>query len=377
MTTRRYLFLLVVTSLPLAACGSVANKTEGTGGSVGSDGSVGTGGATVGAGGTTGLGGATTGSGGATGAGGATGSGGTIVVDAGPTDAPALVDGGVGDAPSGACDLTKPFSTPALVTSITTTSSEEDVWLTADSRTAIMASNRPSDAGVGDYDLYIASRSAAVGDFGVATLMANVNSPSSDRRPVLTSDGLTLFFTSNRTVGEGGTGNNIFVSTRVNTLADFGAPGTLANANTSSNDLVNSVTSDGKILYLDSTVGASRDLYMKDLTSSSPPVSVTELNSASSDEAFATISADSLTMYFASTRPLPGAAPDAGTTDYNVWTAHRSTPTGTFSDLAPVTELNSSTLDVPNWISPDGCTIYISTERDGIRHIWSATKPAS
>ena len=93
----------------VAACGSVANKS-GAGGA--------------------------TGSGGTSAAGGVTGSGGTLS-DAGAggaIDAP--VDSGGSDGPVAACDLTKPFGTPALVTSLNTGFQEIDVWLTDDSRTA-------------------------------------------------------------------------------------------------------------------------------------------------------------------------------------------------------------------------------------------------
>jgi hypothetical protein len=324
----------------LAACGSVSNKSD-----AGTDD--------------------------AAGSGGATGSGGSIA-DAG------------NDAPTVTCDLTKPFGAPALVTSLNTGFVEIDVWLTDDSRTAYVASNRTDLGGLGSYDIYVASRASATGDFGAMTALANVNSTASDRRPVLSSDGLTLFFSSNRPVGDGGTGNNIFVVTRPNALADFGTPGPLAGANSAATDFPDSVTSDGKLLYLDSQSAATRDIYVRDLTTSNPPTPVAELNSTNSD-AFAVISHDGRTIYFASNRTsaarVDGGSPDASArTDFDVWVAHRAAATGAFSNLAPVTELNTTSEDAPNWLSPDGCTIYLSSDRNapaGARHIWAASKPAN
>ena len=329
-----------------AACGSVSNKSDaGSGGAVGS--------------------------GGDTGSGGATGGGGTIA------DASS-------DASVVACDLTKPFGTPALVTSLNTGFVEIDVWLTDDSRTAYVASTRTDLGGPGGNDIYVASRASATGDFGAMSLLANVNSASADRRPVLSPDRLTLFFSSNRPVGDGGTGTNIFVVTRPNALADFGTPGLLAAANSTATDFPDSVTADGKLLYLDSASGASRDIYVRDLTTSNPPTPVAELNSTNSD-AFAVISHDGRTIYFASNRTsaarVDGGAPDAAArTDFDVWVAHRAAATGAFSNLAPVPELNSTSEDAPNWLSPDGCTIYLSSDRNapsGSRHIWAASKPAN
>ncbi len=337
----------LLAAVGLAACGSVASNSD------------------AGAGGATGSGGASA-SGGATGSGGSAGTGGAI--DAG------------NDAPAAACDLTKPFGAPALVTSLNTGFMEIDVWLTGDSRTAYIASNRTDIGGPGSYDLYVASRAAATGDFGAMTLLANVNTASSERRPVLSPNLLTLFFSSSRPVGDGGTGTNIFVVTRPNALADFGTPGPLAAANSAATDYPDSVTSDGKLLYLDSTVAVNRDIYVRDLTSSNAPTPVAELNSSSAD-AFAVISNDGRTVYFATARPLPGATGDAAVrTDFNVWVASRAGATGTFSNLAPVTELNTTSEDAPSWLSPDGCTIYLSSDRNapsGDRHIWAATKPAN
>jgi len=343
-------------AVALSACGSVADKSDaGSGGTTGSAGSTGSGGAGAG--------------------GGATGSGGSTL-DAGTGGA---VDAG-NDAPAAACDLTQPFGTPALVTSLNTGFQEIDVWLTDDSRTALIASNRTDIGGLGSYDIYIASRPGPTGDFGAMTALANVNSASSDRRPVLSPNRLTLFFSSNRPIGDGGTGTNIFVVTRPNALADFGTPGPLAGANSAATDYPDSLTSDGTLLYLDSTVGANRDIYVRDLTTSNPPTPVAELNSSSA-EAFAVISSDGRTIYFATTRPLPGAVGDAAVkTDLDVWVARRAGAAGTFSNLAPVTELNTTSEDAPSWLSPDGCTIYLSSDRSapaGDRHIWAASKPAN
>jgi len=265
-----------------------------------------------------------------------------------------------------------------LVAGINSGFREQDAWLTADELTAIFASDRTDLGGPGGYDLYRATRTARTADFGAPTLMASLNSAQTDRKPVLSPDGLTLFFSSSRPLADGATtSNNIYVATRPNALSDFGAPGTLAGANSSASDLVNSITADGKVLYLDSGSGSSRDIYTRELASSAAPVAVSGVNSAD-DEGFGVISADSLTLYFGSNRPVPNQ-PDAGIMDpWNIWVAHRTSPTGTFGTPSPVAELNTLSLDIPSWMSADGCTIYLTSDRNapsGTRHIWVATRP--
>ena len=344
-------------ALTLAACGSVAGKSP--------DAASGTGGSSSG------------------GIGGAADAG-----DAAPTSDSGNPGGpdAAADGLAAPCNLARPFGAPAIVSSLNTGFLDIDVWLTADSRTAIVASNHTGAGGPGGFDLYTAGRAAATGDFGAATPLPVVNGVDTDRKPVLSPDSLKLFFSSNRLVGDGGTGLNIFVATRPNPLSDFGTPGPLAGVNSSGVDYAGSVSGDGRTLYFDSVTTANRDILTKDLTSSSPPAPVAELNSAGND-AFPVVSLDGRTIYFASIRALPGAAGDAGASadagvkmDFDIWVARRATASGPFSDLAPVNELNTASTDVPNWISPDGCTIYISTDRNapnGDRHIWAASKPAN
>ncbi len=296
-------------------------------------------------------------------------SGSDAPVDSSGSDAP--VDSSGSDAPAVACDLSKPFGTPALVASLDIGGQEVEVWLTDDSSTALVAL---SITGFGCCGIASASRTAT-GDFGPLAPLANIDR---GRRPVLSSDRMTLFVASNRAIGDAGGSSHILVATRNDALADFGMPGLLPGENAGTEESPGSLSADGHLLYLDGVVGADRDIYVRDLTTSGPPTPVAELNTGA-DEASAVISNDGRTIYFATTRSLPGSAADAAVkTDFDVWVAHRDAATGTFSNLAPVTELNSGFSELPNWVSPDGCTIYLSSARlSGTRAIWVASKPAN
>ena len=84
---------------------------------------------------------------------------------------------------------------------------------------------------------------------------------------------------------------------------------------------------------------------------------VTELNSASND-AGPVATPDGLTIFFSSNRPAAGAA---GGND--VWIARRSSVSEVFGAPQLVTELNSAGSDAVTWASPDGCTVYIQSDR--------------
>jgi Tol biopolymer transport system component len=275
------------------------------------------------------------------------------------------VDGGGGN-----CDLSKPFGTAVLVPVINSTSDEYAIWLTRDGLSAVIASNR--SGGFGDYDLYGTTRSTTSAAFGLPTLLRNVNTADAETKPVLSPNGLNLFFSSDRP-RSGGTGYDIYVSSRSSLSADFGPPTLVAAASSTASDLVHSVTADAQSLYFDRPVsGAGRDIFVLNLTTGGTPTPVAELNSQY-DEGHAILSDDLLTVYFASTRI--GVGTSDGSAAANILTAHRSTPTGTFTDLTLVSELNTDAAEIPSYLSPDGCTLYFDSDRGGRLHLWVAVKP--
>jgi hypothetical protein len=85
------------------------------------------------------------------------------------------------------------------------------------------------------------------------------------------------------------------------------------------------------------------------------------------------ISADGLTIFVSAAMPTTSGPSD-------IYVAHRSTTSDGFGGLAPVTELNSPGIDFVDWVSADGCTIYLGSNRanpDGgsiVYHIYVATR---
>jgi hypothetical protein len=340
-------------------------------GDAGAGGSNGGTGGGAGTGGTSGSGG--DGTAGSAGLGGASGNGGDG--SAGSAGAAGASGGGGGGAggSGGSCDLSMPFGEPKLVPVINSTSDEYAIWLARDGLSAIIASNR--SGGFGDYDLYSSTRPTTRADFGLPALLRNVNTADAETKPVLSPNGLNLYFSSDRPRSGTSTGNDIYVSSRTSLSADFGSPALLAAASSTVADLLHSVTSDGQYLYFDRPVtGTGRDIFVLSLTTAgAAPTPVAELNSQF-DEGHAILSDDQLTVYFASTR-IGLSTTDGGTAAANILTAHRSTPAEPFTDLALVSELNTDSAEIPSYLSPDGCTLYFDSDRLGRQHLFVAVKP--
>jgi Tol biopolymer transport system component len=201
---------------------------------------------------------------------------------------------------------TAPFDTPTLMTQVNSSSEEYGPSLSADGLELYFGSNRPG--GSGDYDIWVAKR-AAVGDaFASPVVLPAVNSTATDYFPILSADGLSLYFASTRS---GGLGNHdTWVSTRADQTSAFPAPTNFADTNTSD------------------------------------------------DEIAIAMSADKLTFFIQSSR--------SGTLGgYDVWIASRSTTAQPFGATSNLTAVNSTSQDQATWLSPDGLRLYQSSDRGG------------
>ncbi|HSY38085.1 MAG TPA: hypothetical protein VLA79_01120, partial [Polyangia bacterium] len=119
--------------------------------------------------------------------------------------------GGTYDITKAARDsLSVTFASPAPVPGLNGTGNDTGPWISLDGTGITFASDRPG--GLGGNDIYLADLGAA-GVSGVVDYTA-VNSAADDGAPVLSRDGLTLYFSSKRT-GTGARGNDdIWVARR-------------------------------------------------------------------------------------------------------------------------------------------------------------------
>ena len=157
-----------------------------------------------------------------------------------------------------------------------------------------------------------------------------VNSPHNEFEPALSFDGLTLLFHSNRPEGVGR--NDLWMSER-SSLDDAWQPATNLGdiVNSAASDEAPFLSADGNTLYFASNrENGNMDLWTSTRPASdaawSSPVSLAEINSSAADTE-PTVSADGLTLLFASTRQ-----PKSGI--FDIWMSTRTTTTDRWS--APV-----------------------------------------
>lgn len=122
--------------------------------------------------------------------------------------------------------------------------------ISADGLSLLFHSLRPG--GYGSMDIWMATRATKDDDWGTpVNLEPPINSSSSDGEALLSADGLTLFFNSNRPGGLGG--DDMWVATRPTTTSPWGEPVNLGPIiNSPGNDWYASFSADGTTLYFSS-----------------------------------------------------------------------------------------------------------------------------
>ena len=140
------------------------------------------------------------------------------------------------------------FSPPALLGGVNTQSLEHLPWLARDELSIIFVSSRPMD---GDSDLWRATRVSIDAAFGAPVVLTEVNSVSTEGRLVLSSDGLTALFSSNRSGSVGDA--DLWTASRADVNGPFSAPSNLTQLNSAAADLDVALSSDERELFFASS----------------------------------------------------------------------------------------------------------------------------
>jgi WD40-like Beta Propeller Repeat len=260
------------------------------------------------------------------------------------------------------CDPRTEFSAPTPLTSLNTPEQEGSGRFRGDDETTIYF-DAIREAGAGGnamFDLFTATRLDRGDSFGPAVRIDGLSQPQThEYSPSLTDDGTKLFFERQ---DASQTNSDIYVAQRETASGPFGPPSLVAGINTSGYEANPFVHGDGHELWFVATgADTTIDIFLGVLTPGGYAAHpVAELNS-DVDDYYPVVTKDNLTVYFASQRPLGGAA------GFNVWVATRMTPAETFGRPAPVGNVNSDGDERPTWISDDGCRLYIAADRDGGR----------
>jgi len=216
-------------------------------------------------------------------------------------------------------------------------------------------------------DIYVSTRATTDDAWGTPVKLGPpVNSSTLEVYPIISTDGLSLYFTSLRAGGYGVL--DIWVTTRETIDDDWGEPSNLGpTINTSQDDVAASMSFDGLVLYFYSRNRpggyGGYDIWVstrqtKDADWGEPMNLGPTVNSSYNDSC-PYIPADGLSLFFYSNRP-------GGFGDYDLYMTTRATiddDWGIPVNLGPT--INSSAFDYTATIMPDGSTLYFTSDRPG------------
>jgi hypothetical protein len=228
----------------------------------------------------------------------------------------------------------------------------------------------PDPSGYGGCDIWKTTRDTIDDEWGPRTnLEAPVNTSSDEATPCMSADGLSLYFASNRPGGQGNI--DLWVTTRETTSDSWGEPVNLGSTvNSWADEAFPSISADGLELYF-SEFRVYRpggygfgDLWVtKRPTKDDPwgaPVNLGDTVNGWYNDGGHFISADGLTLFFGSF-PRPGGL---GADD--IWMTRRATdsdPWCTPVNLGP--PVNSPFKDGLPSFSANGSTLYYFSDRPG------------
>lgn len=271
-----------------------------------------------------------------------------------PRDSGVPQDTGVDSPPPPPC-TDKPFGTPKPLSEINTMLDDVVGSLSPDGLTLYGAQGMGTGIG-SDVNIYVTTRANKTASFQGPMSINTINGPTLETWPVVSPDGLTLYAVSDE-FGAASNGTSIFTSRRTSTAVDF-PPLVKLQSLEEPNTFQSfpSLSSDGSILYFTREFGIDWKLYQA-ACDGSVCVSIQELTELNTHtvQYSPVVSNDGKSIYF---------AVDLGSGQADIFMATRSSTAQTFGPVTTVKELNSpSAVDVPRWLSPDGCSIYLVSSR--------------
>ncbi len=205
-----------------------------------------------------------------------------------------------------------PFDPPVPVEGVNSDAHESDPSISNDGLTLYFTSTRLT----GDHDLFVAKRTSTNDAFDTPEPVAELNSsPGNDRVPMVVRNGEEIWFSSNRANGQGS--GDLYRALRVGNT--WGPAENIVELNSPANDLAVAVSTDALTVYFSSTRPGSKgeDIWMAKRSSVDAafgaPTNVSELNTDGFDGP-GWLSPDGCRLYFHSS---------ASTADYDLYVAEK------------------------------------------------------
>ena len=222
--------------------------------------------------------------------------------------------------------------------------------------------------GFGERDIWVAKRTNTEDEWGPReNLGPIVNSSAWELWPSISADGLTLYFSGLRPGGHGS--GDIWQTTRPTVNDNWGLPVNLGSPiNSEHDDGAACISADGLELYFTSERSGVYDLYVSRRATTDDklgePVNLSVLNSAH-EESGASLSTDGLTLFFQSDRP-------GGFGEWDLYVATRETKDDDWSPPVNLgAQVNTQYSEIAPCISFDGHTLYFCD------YPWSDFPPGS
>lgn len=258
------------------------------------------------------------------------------------------------------------FRAPEHLPALSSPGFEAKPDISNDRLTLLFASSQAG--GVGDLDLWVATRGDVNSPFGPQSNVAELNSVGRDHTPTTTGDGLEIIYSSNREPGGLGT-DDAWMATRPDVGSPWGAPVNLPVLSSANRDMGFSVTPDGLCLYFTSNRPdeGDFDLYVSTRSSrNSPwidPIPVAGLNTPFDDK-FPSVTADNRTLYFASNRP-GSVLDDDGNESLDLWVAMRPDENSPWTVVENLFEINTKYSEYLMSIADDESELFFVSDRPG------------
>jgi hypothetical protein len=268
------------------------------------------------------------------------------------------------------------FAAAQLVTELAALSRTDNPTLTADLREIFFTSDRVS----GNGDVWFATRAAASGPFGAPAPVLAVNTAGFETSAAIASDGLTLWFGSDRAGGAGGV--DVWAAQRPSRDGPWSTPVNVVALSSPADDIPRPPGQDGLVMPMASgrpTPGNSNGEYQTYFAARgsvgapfAAPVAIPELDYASRSTVDAFLTDDGLTLFFSSAPAAVDAGTDGGPASSDLYVAWRRSTGEPFSVTQPLDDLNTAGSERDPWLSPDGGTLYFTSDRSGVLQIYTA-----
>jgi WD40-like Beta Propeller Repeat len=277
------------------------------------------------------------------------------------------------------------FGTPQLVGELASNARTDNPTLTAD----LLEIYFTTDRGSGNGDVWYAKRSDPSLPFEAPSAIAEVNTVFFETSSAISADGLTLWFGSDRAGGVGST--DIWQSNRRSRSESWQTPFNVVALDTPVEDIPRPPGQHGLVMPLSSKQGTSviyQTFLATRASTGAPfakPVLISELAFSDRTTVDGFLTDDGLTLFYSSSPlvypadagPRPGDA-SANTLDggpvptADLFFAIRRSTSDPFDFWQPLDDLNTGGDERDPWLTPDGKTLYFTSDRDGSLNIYTA-----